>query len=158
MSITINASNHTKCVLLSNQKRDIRLTLINLHPREYSQEFHYYPFSVKLDRCFGSCNTLIDLSNKVCIPNKTEDLNLYYFNKITGINGLETLTKHLSCVKTLTKHLSCECKCRFNEKKNVIQMNGRITINVDVSVKKVMYVEKIMFELLENVFAKTENI
>ena len=37
-------------------------------------------------------------------------------------------------------------------------MNGRITINVDVSVKKVMYVEKIMFELLENVFAKTENI
>ena len=43
-------------------------------------------------------------------------------------------------------------------KKNVIQMNGRITINVDVSVKKVMYVKKIMFELLENVFVKMENI
>ena len=42
-------------------------------------------------------------------------------------------------------------------KKNVIQMNGRITINVDVSVKKVMYVKKIMFELLENVFVKMEN-
>ena len=24
-------------------------TLINLHPNEYSQEFHYYPFAVKLD-------------------------------------------------------------------------------------------------------------
>ena len=51
-------------------------TLINLHPNEYSQEFHYYPFAVKLDRCIGSFDTLNDLSNKVCIQNKTEDLNL----------------------------------------------------------------------------------
>ena len=26
-------------------------TLINLHPNEYSQELHYYPFAVKSDRC-----------------------------------------------------------------------------------------------------------
>ena len=26
-------------------------TLTNLHPNEYSQEFHYYPFAFKLDRC-----------------------------------------------------------------------------------------------------------
>ena len=32
-------------------------TLNNLHPNEYSQEFHYYPFAVKLDRRVGSCNT-----------------------------------------------------------------------------------------------------
>ena len=59
---------------------------INLHPYEYGQEFHYYPFPVKIDRCAGYCNTLNDLSNKVCIPNKTEDLNLTVFNMITGIN------------------------------------------------------------------------
>ena len=81
----IDASNHTKCVLLSNQKCMIQPTLINLHPNEYSQEFHYYPFTVKLDKCVGSCNTLNDLSNKVCVPNKTEDLNLSMFNMITGI-------------------------------------------------------------------------
>ena len=34
----------------------------------------------------GSCNTLNDLSNQVCIPNKTEDLNLSKSNLITGIN------------------------------------------------------------------------
>ena len=28
----------------------IQPTLINLHPNEYSQKFHYYPFAVKLDR------------------------------------------------------------------------------------------------------------
>ena len=33
-------------------------------------------FAIKLDRFFGSLNILIDLSNKVCIPNKTEDLKL----------------------------------------------------------------------------------
>ena len=50
-----------KCVLLNNQKCMTQPTLINLHPNEYSQEFHYYPFVVKLDGCVGSCNTLNDL-------------------------------------------------------------------------------------------------
>ena len=65
------ASNYTKFVSLSNQKCMIQTTLINLHPNEYSQEFQYYPFLIKLDRCVGSCNTLNDLSNKVRVPNKT---------------------------------------------------------------------------------------
>ena len=69
-------------------------TLINLHPNECSQEFHY-PFAVKLDRCVGSCNTLNDLCNKVCVPNKTEYLNLSVFNLITGINESKTVTKHI---------------------------------------------------------------
>ena len=28
----------------------IQPTVINLHPNEYSQEFHYYTFAVKLDK------------------------------------------------------------------------------------------------------------
>ena len=74
----------------------IQPTLINLHPDEDSQEFHYYPFAVKLDRCVGSCNTLNDLSKKVRVPNKTEDLNLSVFNMITGTNESNTLRKHIS--------------------------------------------------------------
>ena len=83
-------------------------TLINLHLNGYSQEFHYYPFSVKLDRCVRSCNTLHDLSNKVRVPNKTEDLNLSVFNMITGKYEW----------KTLTKDISCECKCKFDGRKS----------------------------------------
>ena len=78
----VNAFNNTKCVLLSNQKSEIQPTFINLHPNEYSQEFHYYPFTIKLNKWVGSCNTLNDLSSKVCVPNKTEDLNLNLFNMI----------------------------------------------------------------------------
>ena len=100
------ASNHTKCVSLSNQKCMIQPTLINLHPNEYNEEFHYYAFAVKLDRCVGSCNTVNDLSNKAYVPNKAEDLNLSVFNMITAINELKTLTKHI-----------CKCKCKFDAKK-----------------------------------------
>ena len=82
----VNGSNHTKCISLSNKKCMIQPTLINLHSNQYSQEFHYYPFAVKLDRCVGRCNTLNNLSNKVCVPNKKEDLNTSVFNMITGIN------------------------------------------------------------------------
>ena len=41
LSIILNRSNHTKCVSLTNQKYMIQPTLINLHPNEYSQEFHH---------------------------------------------------------------------------------------------------------------------
>ena len=82
-------------------------TLVNLDPNEYSQEFHFYPFVVKLDRCVEGCNTLNDLSNKLCVPNKTEDLNLSVFNMITWIKES----------KTLTKYITCKCKCELNARK-----------------------------------------
>ena len=66
----VNASNHIKCVSWSTQKWRIQPTLISLHPNEHSQELHYYPFAVKLDEFIESCNTLNDLPNKVCVPNK----------------------------------------------------------------------------------------
>ena len=89
---------------LTNQKCTTQTTLISLHFNEYSQELHYYLFAVKLDRCVGSCNTLNDLSIKVCVSNKTEDLNLSVFNMNTGINKS----------KILIKHASCKCKCKFD--------------------------------------------
>ena len=66
---------------------------------------------------------------------------------ITGINES----------KTLTKDISCECKCRFDGK-NVIQINGGITVNVDVSVKNIMYVKKVIFRILLDVVLKLKNI
>ena len=75
----VNGSSNTKCVSLSNQKCMIQATLTNLHCNKDNQEFHYYPFSGKLDRCVGSRNTLDYLSNKVFVPNKTEDLDLSVF-------------------------------------------------------------------------------
>ena len=141
------ASNHTKCVLLSNQKCMTQPTIINLYPDEYSQEFLYYSFVDKLDRCAGSCITLNDWSNKVFVPNKTEDINLSMFNMITGINES----------KTLTKHISCECKCKFDERK----CNSDQWWNNDkckCECKKRHVCEKIMLGILLHVVVKMENI
>ena len=103
----------------------------------YTQGLYYYPCSVNLDRQVGSCNTLNDLPNKACVPNKTEDLDLSVFNMITGINES----------KTLTKHISCKCKCKFDGK-NVTHIKSGIIINVGASVKNIIYVEKIIFGIL----------
>ena len=46
----VSASNHTKCVLLNNEKCMTQATLINLHANEYSQELHYYALAVNLGR------------------------------------------------------------------------------------------------------------
>ena len=43
-------------------------------------------------------------------------------------------------------------------KQNVIQINGGITIFVDVSVKNIIYVKKIMFGILLYVIVKMKNI
>ena len=53
-----------------SQIYDATYHIINLYSNVYDQEFHYYPFDIKSDRCVGSYDAPIDLSNKVCVPNK----------------------------------------------------------------------------------------
>ena len=43
-------------------------------------------------------------------------------------------------------------------KENVIQIDVGTTINVEVSVKNILYMKKIMFGILLHVVAKMENI
>ena len=86
----VNASNNTKFVSISNQKGVTQPTLIISHFTKYAKILRYYPSVVNLDRCVRSCNTLNDLSNKVCLPNKADNLNLSIFNMTTGINKLKT--------------------------------------------------------------------
>ena len=57
--------------------------------------------------------------------------NLSGFNMITVINES----------KTLTKHILSERKCEFG-KKTIIQINGGITMFVNVSVQNIIYVKK----------------
>ena len=100
----VNASNHKKCISLGNQKCEIQPTFINLHLM--NTVTNYTSIHLELDSCAGTCKTPNDLSSKVCVPNKTEDLNIQVFNMITGKNESK-----------LTKSISNECKCKFDERK-----------------------------------------
>ena len=78
----------------------------------------------------------------MCVPNKTEDLNLNVFNLITRINDSKALTKHMS--------RESKCKC---DGKNIIEVKSGITINVSVSGKiqeNIMYAKIIIFGILKS--------
>ena len=65
---------------------------------------------------------------------------------ITGINESKALKKHTSCGR----------KCMKLTEDNLLQINGGATVNVDVKVKNIIYMNKNMF--LVNVFVKMESI
>ena len=70
-------------------------------------ELNYYPFMISLVKCNGSCVTLTKISGRICVPNKTEVVNLRVFNLITRKNES----------KTLAKYISCKCECKFDVSK-----------------------------------------
>ena len=59
--------------------------------------------------------------------------------------------------KILTKDKSCECNLKLIEE-NVIQIKSEIVINVDLSLKNITYVEKIISVILLNTIVKMGNI
>ena len=48
-----------------------------------------------LDRYNGSCKTIDDVLSRICVPNKTNDVDLNVFNMITRINESKKLKKHI---------------------------------------------------------------
>ena len=60
--------------------------------------------------------------------------------------------------KIWAKHVSCKSKCKFDGKKNVIQIKNGIMIDADVSVKNIIYVKKIISEIALHVVVKVANI
>ena len=124
---------HCQCIV--HQHCTTQLTLVNLHPNECTQGLRYYPFTVNLDRCVGSCNTLNYLSHRVCVPNKTEGLNLSVFNMITGKDESLSLTKYIprKCEGKLDggkcnsnqkrNNNKCLCKCTNSKQHHVCEIN-----------------------------------
>ena len=76
----------TKCMGLNNQPCLSRPNLTDLNPNEHNQGLCHYLFMVSLDICNVICNTLVDSSSRICVANKTEDVNLNVFNMITRVN------------------------------------------------------------------------
>ena len=74
----------------------------------------------------------------------------------------ESAVTRISCrnskpVAATTKTTECISNVNLMEQ-NVIQINGGTMINVDVSVRNIIYVKKNMFGILVHVTVKMENI
>ena len=71
--------NARKCISMSNQECKIRLELININSNEPS----FYFYSVKINKCSGSCNNINDPYAKMCILDIIKNINLKVFNLIS---------------------------------------------------------------------------
>ena len=89
-----------------------RHVIIDLKPDEYNQRVHCYSFMVNLQRCIQNFNTLDDLSSRICVPNKIEDVNLCVLNMMAQINEYKILTK---CMQFLHKFDFDGGKCNSNK-------------------------------------------
>ena len=68
-------------------------------------ELNYYLLVVRLGKYERRSNATYDPSSKMCVPIKTEDVNV--FNIVTGTSE----------ANMLTKHILCGCKCKVDDKK-----------------------------------------
>ena len=69
--------NSLKCVSINNQECKIRPETINLNTNEPM----FYPYSIKINKCKGSCNTINDPYAKTCAPDNIKKTNVKVFNQ-----------------------------------------------------------------------------
>ena len=92
--------NSLECISKNNQECKIRTEIINAN----TNESMFYPYSIKINKCKGSCNTINDPYAKLCIPDTIKNINVKVFNLMSRINEI----RHIEWHKT------CECKCRLD--------------------------------------------
>ena len=63
----IFSCNVLKCVSMNNQECKIIPEIININ----SNEPLFYPYSIKIEKCSGSCNNINDAYAKICVSEVT---------------------------------------------------------------------------------------
>ena len=76
-----------KCVSVNNQECKIRLLIINI----YSNEPLFYPYSILVNNCSGSCKNINDQDSKLCVANAFKNINVKVFNLMSRRNE----TRHI---------------------------------------------------------------
>ena len=59
----------------------------------------FFPFSIKTNKCSGSCNNINYPHAKICVPDVVKNFNVKVFNLMSRTNE--------------TRHETCICECKF---------------------------------------------
>ena len=79
--------NSLESVSVNNQNFKIRSEIINVN----SNEHLYYPYSITINKCKGSCNIINDPYAKLCVPDIIRNINIKVFNLMSRTNE----TRHI---------------------------------------------------------------
>ena len=96
----ISGVNLLKCISLNNRECKGRPEVININGNEPS----VYSYSIKVNKCSGSCNNINDPYLKLCVSDVVKNINNKVFNLMSRTNK----TRHGKC------HETCKCKCRVD--------------------------------------------
>ena len=91
--------NSLQCISMNNQECKARPKIIDVN----NNEPVFYPYSIKVSKCSGSCNNINDPYSKLCIPDIIKNINVKVFNLMSRIN--ET--------RQIIWHETCKCVCRL---------------------------------------------
>ena len=83
----ISGVNSLKCFSVNNQECKIKPVMININ----SNEPLFYRYSIKVNKCSGSCNNINDPYSKMCVPDVVKNMNFKVFNLMPRTNK----TRHI---------------------------------------------------------------
>ena len=86
---------------MKNEEYRVRPKIVNIN----SNDPILYPFSIKVNKCSGHCNSINDPYAKICVPDTVKNLNVKVFNLMSLTNE----TRHIKW------HETCKCICRLDK-------------------------------------------
>ena len=91
-----------------------RPKILDINPNESV----FYPYSIKVNKCSGSCNTINNPLAKLCVPDITKSINVTVFHLMAIISETRQIVWHETC-KCICKLTSAVCNSRqiWNEDK-----------------------------------------
>ena len=92
--------NYLECVSINNQECKTRPKIMNIN----NNQSVFYPFSIKVNKCSGSCNNISDPYAKLCVPDVARNIN----DKVFNLMSFNNQTKHIEW------HETCKFKCRLD--------------------------------------------
>ena len=98
---------------MNNQECKARPKIVNVN----NNEPVFYPYSIKVNKCSGSCSNINDPYAKLCVPDIIKSINVKVFNLMSRIN--ET--------RQIIWHETCKCICRLTS----AVCNNRQILNKD---------------------------
>ena len=106
--------NSLECVSMNNQECRTRTKIININ----NNEPVFYPFSIKVNKCSGSCSNINDPYAKLCAPDVVKNINVKVFNLMSRINEIRHIIWHKTCKCIYRLSASvCNNRQRWNKDK-----------------------------------------
>ena len=70
------------CISMNNQECKVRSQIVNVN----GDDPVFFPFSIKISKCSGSCNSINNPYAKMCVPDFGKNLNVVVFKLVSVAN------------------------------------------------------------------------